>query len=368
MRVLHVASALDAAGVPSVLMAYSRNASTEALEADFIVHGDEVGVHEAEVLERGSRVHHVTPRKKSLLRNLQQLWGVISSGDYDAVHSHLNFSSVFPLAIAWLNGTPIRIAHAHGSFAPRSPIGRAWHALARFAIARLATDYFSCSEVSGRWLFGSRWKSRVGSSYLMRNAIDVDELVSSAMEMPDDFWAPRGSGMRLIAVGRLSPEKNHLFLVDLARALKEDGKPFELVIVGGGPMHHRLQEAVERSDLTGEVRLLGARTDVAAWLGAADVCLMPSVREGLGVALIEAQVLGVPCVASPGVPKEVDLTGTVSFVPLEVGAWVDAVDAGHRAERGTGEGVVASGYDIQTAAPAYVQHMRGLYARASRGR
>lgn len=368
MKILHVVSSLDAAGVPSVLMAYLRNAPAGTLEADFIVHGDEVGVHEAEVLERGSRVHHVTPRKKSLLRNLQQLRAVISSNDYDGVHSHLNFSSVFPLAFAWLNRIPVRIAHAHGSFEPRGPLDRAWHALARFAIARLATDYFSCSEVSGQWLFGRRWRSGSGSSYLMRNAIDVNDLVTGAANTTDDLWDADGSRMRLIAVGRLSYEKNHLFLLEVVRALKENGRPFELVIVGGGPMHRQLQEAVERSDLTREVRLLGVRTDVAAWLGAADVCLMPSVREGLPIALVEAQALGVPCVASPGVPREVDLTGRVSFVPLEAGAWVDAIDTAYRAERGTGKVVGARGYDIRTAAPAYVQHMRELYERAGRGK
>lgn len=368
MKILHVASSLDAAGVPSVLMAYLRNTPTGTLEADFIVHGDEVGVHEAEVLERGSRVYHVTPRKRSLIRNLQQMWAVISSGDYDVVHSHLNFSSVFPLALAWLNRTPVRIAHAHGSFEPQGPLGRAWHVLARSAIVRLATNYFSCSEVSGRWLFGKRWRSRGGSSYLMTNAIDVNELVTGAANIPDDFWDADDSRMRLIAVGRLSPEKNHPFLLEVARALKENGKPFELVIVGGGPMRHQLQEAIERSDLTQEIRLLGVRADVAAWLGAADVCLMPSVREGLGIALVEAQALGVPCIASPGVPTEVDLTGTVSFVPLEVDAWVDAIDTAYRAERGTGQGVGVSGYDIRTAAPTYAQRMRGLCERAGRGK
>lgn len=368
MRILHVVSSLDAAGVPNVLMAYLRNSPIDAFEADFIVHGDQVGVHEAELLERGSRVFHVTPRKKSLLSNLRQLWRVISSGNYDAVHSHLNFSSVFPLAVARLNGTKIRIAHAHGTFEAQGRLARAWQASARFAIPRLATDYFSCSEISGRWLFGGDWRSRTGSSYLMRNAIDLGELARSATDAPDDFWRAPDTQMRLIAVGRLSPEKNHLFLLDVAHALKHNGTPFELVVVGGGPMHGQLQEAVARLGLAEEVRFLGARTDVAAWLGAADVFLMPSVREGLPLALIEAQALGLPCVASPGVPEEVDVTGTVSFVPLKVQSWIDAIDTGYRAVRGAGQGVADCGYDIRDAAPEYVSHMRELVGRAGRGR
>lgn len=368
MKILHVVSSLDAAGVPNVIMSYLRNSPIDAFDVDFVVHGDRVGALEAEVIERGSRVYHVVPRRTSLLTNLRQIRAVISSGNYDAVHSHLNFSGVFPLALARLHGIPVRIAHAHGSFEAQGPVARAWHALARFAIPRLATDYFSCSEVSGRWLFGRRWRSKTKRSYLMRNAIDVDGLLSSSQKVPDDFWPPHGTGMRLIAVGRLSPEKNHMFLIDLARALKEAGTPFELVIVGGGPMHDQLEAAVESSHLTQEISLLGTRADVGAWLGSADVCLMPSVREGLPLALIEAQALGLPCVASPGVPTEVDLTGNVSFVPLTVEAWVEAVDVAYRTGRTTGQAVADSGYDIQDAAPDYVQHMRELVGRTARGR
>lgn len=368
MRILHVVSALDAAGVPNVLMAYLRNSSTGAFEIDFIVHGGEVGVLEAEVAKHGSHVYHVTPRKNSLLRNLRQMGDVLSGRNYDVVHSHLNFSSVFPLALAWLNCTPVRIAHAHGSFAPRTLLGNVWHALARFAIARLATDYFSCSEVSGRWLFGRRWRSRAGRSYLMRNAIDLDELVRSASAVPKDFWETGHTRMRLIAVGRLSPEKNHPFLLEVACALKEANTPFELVIVGGGPMLRQLKAAVAALTLTREVRFLGARGDVGAWLGAADVCLMPSIREGLPLALVEAQALGVPCVASPGVPSEVDLTGSVSFVPLRVESWINAIGAAYRAGRGSGKGVAESGYDIRRAAPEYERHMRELVRRAGQGR
>lgn len=366
MKILHVVSSLEAAGVPNVLMAYLRASPTDAFQADFIVHGHKVGALEAEVFDRGSAIHHVTPRKTSLRSNLLQMWKVMSSGDYDAVHSHLNFSSVFPLALARLKGTPVRIAHAHGSFEPRGYFGRLWHLVARIAVTRLATDYFSCSEISGRWLFGRCWRSGPGFSYLMRNAIDVDGLVKSAEAIPRDSWSPGDSRMRLIAVGRLSPEKNHLFLLNVARALKDAGTPFELVIAGGGPMRRGIQEGIKSLALVEEVRLLGARSDVGAWLGSADVCLMPSTREGLGLALVEAQALGVPCVASLGVPSEVDLTGCVSFLPLDVDSWIDGIRAAYRSGRGTGKGVAENGYDIRSAAPEYVEHMRTLVGRASR--
>jgi len=366
MRVLHVVSALDFAGVPNVIMAYLRNSPADAFEVDFIVHGDIIGGLEAEVTKRGSRVFHVVPRKKSLFANLRQIRTIIAKGDYDVIHSHLNFSSVFPLVLARLHGTPIRIAHAHGSFEPEGVLGRVWRAIAAHAVQRLATDYFSCSEVSGRWLFGGRWRSETSRSFLMRNAIDLEALKWNAERVPEDFWDSSSKSLRLIAVGRLSSEKNHLFLLDLADALTKLETPFELVILGGGPMRQELESAIQRRSLGRQVRLLGPRDDVGAWLGAADVCLMPSIREGLPLTLIEAQALGVPCIASPGVPSEVNLAGGVSFVPLRVESWIDAVAIAYGEVRGTGEEVAEQGYDIRRAAPDYVSHMRKLGGRTQR--
>lgn len=360
MRILHVVSSLDAAGVPNVLMAYLRAAPAGAFHVDFIVHGEKVGFHEAEVLERGSRVFHVTPRKTSFLTNIRQMKDIVSYGEYDVVHSHLNFSSIFPLLVARRFSVPVRIAHAHGSFDPRGIAGRIWHSVASFAIKRLATHYFSCSELSGSWLFGSAWRTGPGDSYLMRNAIDVDGLLTTFVSASEELWNAEDGALRLIAVGRLSPEKNHLFLLEVACELKKQGTAFRLVIAGEGPSRNEIQSRIGALGLSEEVELLGNRRDVGLWLGAADVCLMPSVREGLGLALIEAQALGTPCVASVGVPSEVDLTGRVTFVPLVVEAWLEAIRAAHRAGRGSGAGVEENGYDIRSAAAEYWEYMRML--------
>ena len=56
-----------------------------------------------------------------------------------------------------------------------------------------------------------------------------------------------------------------------------------------------------------------------------DVVLMPSFNEGLGIALIEAQVNGLHCIASTGVPQEADVTGNVFFLPLDVEKWVECI-------------------------------------------
>ena len=71
--------------------------------------------------------------------------------------------------------------------------------------------------------------------------------------------------------------------------------------------------------------------------GAMDVFLFPSLYEGLGLVLVEAQAAGLPCVIADVVPEEADLVhGLVRRLPLEaaVTAWADAVVAARRSDPG----------------------------------
>lgn len=144
LKILHVVSSLDRAGVPNVLLQYARKINSHEFVLDYAVHGSQIGAQENLALSQGSNVYHLTPRKVSLFANLRELWHLVRSGNYDVVHSHLNFSSLFPLGIAKAAGVPVRIAHAHGSFQPSGLTQRLWFGLVRWLLPLLATDLFSC--------------------------------------------------------------------------------------------------------------------------------------------------------------------------------------------------------------------------------
>ena len=56
-----------------------------------------------------------------------------------------------------------------------------------------------------------------------------------------------------------------------------------------------------------------------------DIFLLPSLHEGLGIVLIEAQVSGLRCIASTNVPNEAKLTNNVTFLPLEAEQWIEEI-------------------------------------------
>jgi glycosyltransferase involved in cell wall biosynthesis len=119
----------------------------------------------------------------------------------------------------------------------------------------------------------------------------------------------------VVAVGRLHPQKGYDVLLAAAARWAGQSLPPLVVIAGDGPLHDQLAAQVRGQDLP--VRLLGRRTDVADLLGAADVCVLPSVWEARSLTAQEALRAGTPLVAT-----------RVGGIPELVGTAADLVPAG----------------------------------------
>jgi glycosyltransferase involved in cell wall biosynthesis len=99
-------------------------------------------------------------------------------------------------------------------------------------------------------------------------------------------------------VGRLTPQKGHIYLLEALARARKTLPPFQLLIVGDGPLRRWLENQVAALGLRQQCRFLGVREDVAALLSVMDVVVVPSVSEGLPYVIIEALAMGKPVVAS----------------------------------------------------------------------
>jgi glycosyltransferase involved in cell wall biosynthesis len=136
-------------------------------------------------------------------------------------------------------------------------------------------------------------------------------------------------------LGRLEERKAPLVAVEAARRARERGAPVVLLVAGEGPL---AGEVAARESAA--VRPLGHRPDPERLLTAADVLLLPSAREGLAMAALEAMAHGVATVVSdgPGNPEAVGDAGVVAPVG-DVEAWTGvllrlAADPDERARLG----------------------------------
>lgn len=131
----------------------------------------------------------------------------------------------------------------------------------------------------------------------------------------------------LVAVGSLSRQKDHQFLLEVMKELVGRMEGLQLLIVGQGPLRKALGERIGHLGLEGQVSLLGVREDVPEILSACDIFVFPSVWEGFGIALLEAMAAGLPVVASrlDGIPEIVREGEGILLPAGDREAWVSAI-------------------------------------------
>lgn len=129
-------------------------------------------------------------------------------------------------------------------------------------------------------------------------------------------------------VAQLIRRKGHRHLFEALKALHPQRPDLRVLLFGQGPLRAELEARAARDGLASIVRFVGFRDDLPRWMGGLDVLAHPADREGLGIALLQAQAASVPVVASRagGMPEAVH-DGVTGFLvePGDVAALTNAL-------------------------------------------
>ncbi|BGP68917.1 hypothetical protein NBRC10513v2_002253 [Rhodotorula toruloides] len=129
----------------------------------------------------------------------------------------------------------------------------------------------------------------------------------------------------ITVVGRLDPQKRPLLVPRIAeQLLKRIDHDFVIIMIGNGEHREQLLEMIEMLDMQEYVRILGTRSDPSRYYAASDIFLLPSVSEGISIAINEAMAMGLPVVtaragALPEQLGELDAHGRQVHGPSELG-------------------------------------------------
>ncbi len=332
LRILQVVGNMNRGGTETWLMNVLRHLDRDRYRMDFLVHTTNPGAYDDEARRLGAGIVTCTHPSRPHVYAGNFLRQVRAAGPYDLVHSHVHHYSGFVLKLARLAGIAGRIAHSHSDTSriqhEARPMRKLYYALARRWIRRNATLGLAASGAAAAALFGADWQARRRCEVLFCG-IDL-----SPFQTPVDRAAVRAElgvprdAFLIGHVGRFVAIKNHAFLVDVASALATTVADAHLVLVGEGPLRPAIEAQVARSPIANRVHFAGARSDVPRLLGALDVFVFPSQYEGLGLAAVEAQAAGVPCVIADTVPGEADaipcLVRRLALTQPAV-AWAEAV-------------------------------------------
>lgn len=146
----------------------------------------------------------------------------------------------------------------------------------------------------------------IDNTVVIRNGIDFkrfQNIKESQFEIRKNLGIPVNAYV-IGHVGRFSSTKNHDFLVDIfAEVYRKNSNAF-LLLIGAGELMEPVKDKIEKLQLSERVLILSHRSDIPQLMKAMDVFVFPSLFEGLGIVLIEAQVAGLRCIVSDTVPKE----------------------------------------------------------------
>lgn len=348
LRVAQIIGKWVGGGVEAVVMNYYRHIDRTKLQFDFICDDDSTNIPYEEIEKLGGKVILIPPYQK-VFKYHKELKRLLKEGNYKIVHSHINTLSVFSLFAAKAAGVPVRIAHSHSTTNKKEKKKNLLKQILRPFSKLFATDYMCCSELAGRWLFGNKEYDK-GNVYLLNNAIDLDKFKYDEKIRKEKRKELNISDDTLVIghVGRFVQSKNHRFLIDVFNEVNKQNENSILLLVGQGPLMEEIKKKVKLLGIEDSVIFLGQRNDINTLYQVMDLLLFPSLYEGLGMVLVEAQVSGLSCITSTEVPTIVDVTANLEFIDLNanLSIWVSKCLNCCQQRRDNRKIVANYGYDI----------------------
>ncbi|MDR0519074.1 MAG: glycosyltransferase [Clostridiales Family XIII bacterium] len=354
VRILHAVVNMNRGGAETFIMNLFRSMDRNKITFDFITSYE--GAYDDEIRSLGGRVYRIPyytqvgPLKYGkLLRDF-----FASHPEYKIVHSHMDMMSGMVLSQAKKAGVAVRIAHSHSIANSGGLFKRIIKEHYGKKLQAAPTMKFACSNSAAEWLF----PKNLSCVRIVRNGIRTSDFrFSEAKRLMKrkELGVQEGAEKLLIHVGRFDKPKNQSFLLEILENMLQSGNEYLLLLAGDGPTRMDIERLAEKSGISSHVRFLGVRSDISELMAAADIFLMPSLYEGFGVVLVEAQASGLRCIVSDQVPNEVAIMDDmVKFLPLgDASVWAKEVSKslGLPVQREqSADTVAALGYDISETA------------------
>ena len=350
MRVLQIIGLSCGGGVEAVIMNYCRHIDKSKVQFDFVVHKNPLQSFSDEAKSMGAKVYEVTPYTQNIIKFTYEIYRIIKEGNYKIVHSNMNSLSGFPLLAAYFAGANVRILHNHTTDTKEEGLRTTIKRVLRPFAKAFANQNWACSKLAGEWMYGKE-AVKNNKVTIINNAIDLDKFAFN-QEKRDALRKELGLEGKFVVghVGRFMKQKNHEFLIDIFAEVVKQKENAVLLLIGEGPLMELIKDKVKNLNLSNKVIFLGVRSDVADLYNVMDVFVFPSLYEGLGMVAVEAQVSGLPVIASTEVPVEAKVYENIIFIDLSIGdkQWAEkTIVMGTVGRNETRDDIEAAGFDIR---------------------
>lgn len=252
-----------------------------------------------DMVKSGIKVHEIpfarNPLKSTNLTAKKQLYKLCEENKYDLIHCHTPVGGVMGrLAGKKFNIPVLYIAHGF-HFYEGAPL---LNTLVYKNIEKHYSKYTNALVVMNEEDYSAAKKMNAKKVYKI-NGIGFCNANFKDNSKKEELIKELGIGKEdkvLLSVGELNVNKNHIEILNALNEIKD--KPFKYFICGRGPLNEKYEEFIYDNGLENKVKLLGFRKDINDILNLTDIFIMPSLREGLPMSMMEAMEKGIPVIAS----------------------------------------------------------------------
>ncbi len=269
-----------------------------------------------ELIRAGVFYHQVefsrSPKNiKKIQKSFTRMDFLLKDNEFDFVHCHTPLASAITRIICHRYGVKVMYT-AHGfHFYDGAPV-KNW--LVYYPVEKILSRFTDILITINKEDY-KRAKRRFHAKktkYIPGVGVDTNKFAPSLLgreRIRKELNVPKDRTV-LLSVGELNENKNHEIVIKAIR-----GMNLTYVIVGKGKLAGRLRSVAEKLNV--DLRLMGFRADVADFYNAADLYILPSLREGLNVSLMEAMASGL-AVACGHIRGNTDLVSVALFNPLNI--------------------------------------------------
>ncbi len=241
--------------------------------------------------------------KKSKLAIIRILAQFLKSERPMILHCHKHKTTALGTAAAIFSGIPYVISHVHGMNRTRTLLTR----LINWLILKQTALIIGVSERVRQDILKTNWGLAPEKVVTVWNGIDITPVDAISLNRKLARIKMGVSEREFVfgSVGRLAKTKGHKYLLTAFSEIRSKCPDARVVIIGEGPLRRDLEEQARELGITHHVLFPGFRSDVLELLPGFDIFVLPSIAEGLSLALLEAMASKLPVIASDigGIPE-----------------------------------------------------------------
>lgn len=266
-----------------------------------------------------------SPKTNGVLNYLRSIrFFMKTHHDYDIIHCNVTNYGFFYLKAAKKWKIPVRILHSHSKMGSATSWKNKIDNIIKMFSIKEANVYFACSNGAGLYLF------KHNDFYIIRNAIDFSKFSNTIEKRAKSRQILSISNEAVVigVVARMAPHKNPLFSLQVFNYYHKKHENSFLVYVGSGELKEKIIIAAASLKIDQFIRFTGPIPDPENYYPAFDCCILPSISEGFGTTVVEAQAAGIPQLVSTEIPQEAVFSNNVLRLPLSKGpeVWADNID------------------------------------------